>query len=240
MTRPCAYQDGDVRLDGIVAADPGRKKQPGVLLVHGGGGLDEHARGQAIRYAQLGYAVLAADMYGREVRGDRGRILTLLQEFRDDPPRLCQRGRVGLTTLRGLPEVDGGPVAAVGFCFGGMAVLALARQGEELAGVVSMHGSLAMTRRASAGEVRARILVCHGARDPHVPIGDVTAFVDEMTGAEADWQLNVYGSAMHGFTHVGTSPGAIPGVAYDEPTDRRSFAAARDFLVELFAAPLGH
>jgi dienelactone hydrolase len=115
-----------------------------------------------------------------------------------------------------------------------MTVITLARQGSDLAGVISMHGALATPRRAEPGAVRAKVLACHGAQDPHVPVADVTAFMEEMTNAGADWQLIAYGNAVHGFTHADAVPGAIPGVEYDQATDRRSFEAARQFLAELF------
>jgi dienelactone hydrolase len=98
-----------------------------------------------------------------------------------------------------------------------------------------MHGSLATTAPAAPGGVRARLLICHGARDPHVPLADVTAFAGEMTRAGADWQLNVYGGARHGFTHRQAVAGAQPGVAYDARADERSFAAARAFLADALA-----
>jgi dienelactone hydrolase len=121
-------------------------------------------------------------------------------------------------------------MAAVGFCFGGMAALALARSGANLAGVVSIHGSLTTSKPAEPGAVTAKLLVCHGASDPHVPMHDVAAFTDEMNCADADWQLTIYGRAMHGFTHKHAVPGAIPGVAYDPITDERSFTATCTFL----------
>ena len=77
------------------------------------------------------------------------------------------------------------------------------------------------------------MLVCHGALDPPSPPSQVAAFVEEMNGAGADWQLNVYGGAMHGFTHENAT-GQQPGVAYHAPSDARSAAAIRAFLQELF------
>jgi len=229
------YQDGDVRLTGFLAWDesaPGTR--PGVLLIHGGGGLDDHARDQARRYAGLGYAVLAGDMFGEGVAGDRERTMALLASLRDDPDRLVQRGQVALRALGSCPEASACR-GAVGFCFGGMAVLTLARSGADLPGVVSMHGALKTDRPARPGVVRARVLACHGALDPHVPRADVDAFIEEMDSAEVDYQLIVYGGAMHGFTHTRALPGGIRGVEYHERTDRRSFAAAQAFFAELAA-----
>lgn len=231
-----AYSDADTPLTGLLCRDRTlTRPRPGLLLVHGGAGLDEHARDQARRYAALGFVVLAADMFGDGVTGDRERVIRTLTGLRDDPGRLVRRGQAGLDALSRCPGTDG-RLAAVGFCFGGLAVLALARAGAGLAGVASIHGSLATSRPAQPGAVRARVLVCHGAEDPHVPLADVTGFAGEMNQAGADWQLVMYGGAQHGFTHARATPGAIPGVAYDPRADARSFTAVRTFLTEALAA----
>jgi dienelactone hydrolase len=247
VVRDLPYDDLGLPLSGLLCRDEAQDgPRPGILLIHGGAGLDAHARDQARRYAALGYAVLACDMFGPGVAGNRERVMACLLALRDDPALLVRRARAGLTALAGCPEA-GGRMAAVGFCFGGMAALALARAGTdpagpdpasaELAGAVSIHGSLATSRPAQPamtqpGAVTARILVCHGAADPHVPPGDVTAFAEEMNRAGADWELVMYGRAMHGFTHQQAVPGALPGVAYDKLADERSFAATRTFLAD--------
>ena len=234
-TRDLPYRDLDTPLTGQFCWNDGQEgPRPGILLIHGGAGLDAHAREQACRYAALGYAVLACDMFGAGIAGDAERVMACLLALRDDPDLLVRRGQAGLAALAGCGEVAG-PVAAVGFCFGGMAALALARSGADLAGVVTIHGSLATGRPARPGAVTARILACHGAADPHVPAADVATFAEEMNHAEADWQLVMYGRAQHGFTHRHAVPGAMPGVAYDRFADERSFAAARTFLAEALA-----
>src|SRR5215472_6294567 len=236
-TRALPYFDGQTPLTGELHWDTSLDgRRPGILLVHGGAGLDAHARSQADRYAATGYVVLACDMFGSGVAGDRERVISCLTSLRDDPGRLADRGMAGLTALSQCPEADG-RFAAVGFCFGGLAVLTLARSGADVMGVVSIHGSLATVKPAAPGAVRAKVLACHGALDPHVPLADVTGFAEEMDHARADWQLIMYGGAMHGFTHEHATPGAIPGVAYDAPADRRSFAAARTFLAEVLKQP---
>ncbi len=243
--RDLRYADLDTSLTGFLCpAEHLTGNQPAILLIHGGAGLDEHARQQARRYAALGYTVLACDMFGDGVAGDRDRVIGCLMALRDDPPFLVRRAWAGLAALAatpGTPRTAGtnGQVAAVGFCFGGLAALQLARSGAPLAAAVSIHGSLATSTPARPGSVRARLLACHGAADPHVPLSDVTAFADEMNEAGADWQLIMYGGAQHGFTHAHATPGAMPGVAYDEAADRHSFAAARDFLAEAFALNAG-
>ncbi len=231
--RPIHYRDVHVDLTGLLVWDETRPGQlPGILLIHGGAGLDDHARGQAHRYAELGYAVLACDMFGDGVAGERARVIALVTALRDDPALLVRRGQAGLTALAACPQVSVN-LAAIGFCFGGLAALALARAGADLRGVVSIHGTLATSRPAEPAAIVPRILVCHGAVDPHVPMADVVGFAEEMDRAGADWQLTMYGRAAHGFTHRHAVPGAIPGVAYDQLADERSFAATCAFLAEL-------
>jgi dienelactone hydrolase len=230
---PVVYRDDDAVLDGVVMRDSAiTEPRPGVLVVHGGAGLDDHARGRSRRFAELGYVVLAADMYGRGVLGDRQRTMERIAAFRADPGLLTRRTQAALDVLATTPGVEG-PLAAVGYCFGGMSVLELARAGSSVAGVVSVHGSLLTDRPARPGTVRTKILVCHGGSDPHIPWADVHGFVEEMTAAEADWRLTVYGGALHGFTHDGDT-GQTPGVAYSESTDARSWTAIRSFLTEIF------
>jgi dienelactone hydrolase len=229
--RTVPYTDQDNRLTGELHWDTRGGPRPGILLIHGGGGLDDHARGQASRYAALGYTVFACDMLGDVVAGDRDRVIGSIIAMRDDPGLLARRARAGLAELASCGSATE-PFATVGFCFGGLAALTLARSGAALAAAVSIHGSLATARPAQPGAVKARVLACHGARDPHVPMADVTGFAEEMDRAGADWQLIIYGGAMHGFTHQHAVPGAVPGVAYHRLADERSFAATRAFLAE--------
>jgi len=239
-TRPVTYDDQGTALTGLLAWDEAAPQPlPGLLLVHGGAGLDDHAKGQAQRYAALGYAVLACDMFGDGVAGNRERVMACLMELRDDPRRMSRRAEAGLAALAGCPEARG-RFAAVGFCFGGLAVLTLARSGADVTGVVSIHGSLATVKPAEPGAVKAKVLACHGALDPHVPLADVVAFAEEMDHARADWQLIMYGGAVHGFTHQHAVPGAMPGVAYDASADQRSFAATQAFLAEALAPTAPH
>ena len=157
-THDLSYRDLDTPLTGLFCWNEAQEgPRPGILLIRGGAGLDAHAREQARRYAALGYAVLACDMFGDGIAGDRERVMACLLALRDDPGRLVRRGQAGLAALAGCPDTAG-PAAAVGFCFGGMAALALARAGTNLAAVVSIHGSLATSAPAPPGAVTARIL----------------------------------------------------------------------------------
>jgi dienelactone hydrolase len=233
-TQPVRYHDETTTLNGLFFWDGTRQdRRPGVLIVHGGAGLDDHAKGRARRFAESGFVALACDMYGEGVVGNRERVMRCITDFQQDPGRLCRRAQPALDLLVTHPQVDG-QLAAVGYCFGGMVVLELARSGIGLAGVVSVHGSLATNRPASPGTIKAKLLVCHGALDPHVPTAQVTGFADEMSDAGVDYQLIVYGGAVHGFTHE-TATGQQPGVAYHALADARSSKAILAFFEEVFA-----
>jgi dienelactone hydrolase len=232
-TRQLAYRDEDARLNGFVALDRTcGGKRPGILVVHGGAGLDDHARNRARRFAEAGFVAFACDMYGEGVVG-RDAIVRHAMELRNNRDLLRRRAIRGIVFLTKHPDVDG-RIAAVGYCLGGMVALELARGGAAVAGTVSVHGSLDTPHPAAPATVQGKILVCHGALDPHVPMTQVTTFAEEMKHAGVDYQLIIYGTAMHGFTHE-TATGQQPGVLYDELADRRSLVAIDDFLREVFA-----
>ncbi len=227
------YRDHHTLLTGFLAWDTSQSgRRPGVLIVHGGAGLDDHARGRALRCTEWGFVAFACDMYGEGVAGNRERVIQRITELRGNPETLCRRTQAGLDILSDHPLVDG-RLAAVGYCFGGMTVLELARSGTKLAGVVSVHGALDTVRPAEPAGIQAKVLVCHGALDPHVPMTHVASFSQEMTLAGADWQLIIYGGAMHGFTHENAT-GNQPGVMYHAPSDLRSSLAIQSFLREVF------
>src|SRR6267154_4849482 len=185
-TQTVTYRDGDTELTGHFAWDAERAyKRPGILVVHGGAGLDSHAKGRAKRLAELGFVVFACDMYGNGVAGNRERVMARIAELRDDPAKLCRRARAGMDVLLSHPQVDG-RIVAVGYCFGGMVALELARSGAEIAGAVCVHGSLTTTAPALPGSIKARVLVCHGALDPHSPPAHVAGFIEEMNHAGPD------------------------------------------------------
>ena len=153
-TEQVAYRDEDARLNGFLAVDAARRgKRPGILVVHGGAGLDDHARGRARRFAEAGFVAFACDMYGEGISG-RDAVVRHVMELRSNRDMLLRRAQPAIDILFRHPQVDG-RIAAVGYCFGGMAVLELARSGAALAGAVSVHGSLETPRPAepSAGTI---------------------------------------------------------------------------------------
>ncbi len=235
LAQPVEYGDDQIPLTGLLVWDDARTgRRPGVLVAHGGAGLDDHAKGRANKLARLGFVAFACDLYGEGVKGHRERVIACLKDLSEHRGKLRARALAGLRVLSEHPLADE-RLAAVGYCFGGMTVLELARGGTDLRGIVSVHGSLHTPEPAPVGAITARVLVCHGALDPHVPTAQVIAFVDEMNRAKADWQLVVYGGAMHGFTHEGASADKTPGVEYNGQADARSSAAIAQFLAEVFS-----
>jgi dienelactone hydrolase len=236
--RDLEYRHGDTLCRGELAWDDQRAgRRPGVFVVHEGGGLNDHPKRRAALLAELGYVALAGDMYGGgEFVSDPQRRGELMGGLRNDPAKLRGRAQAGLDALAAQPLVDSAHLAAIGFCFGGMTVLELARSGAAIDGVVSFHGILDTLRPAEPGAIKAKILVLHGADDPFAPPPKVNAFIEEMRHAQADWQLHAYGGAQHGFTRPDASQLGIPGVAYHAETDRRAWKAMQVFFAELFGA----
>jgi len=139
-----------------------------------------------------------------------------------------------LDTLKAQPNVDSKRLAAIGYCFGGTAVLELARSGATLAGVVSFHGGLDTPNPTDARNIKAKVLALHGADDPFVPPEQVQAFEDEMRQAGVDWQLIAYGGAVHGFTNPANGTDNSKGAAYNAAADHRSWQQMQVFFAELF------
>jgi dienelactone hydrolase len=238
LTQDITYRDGATSLRGFLAYDEtASDRRPGVLVVHEGLGLNEHAMARARMIAGLGYVALAADMFGdRRQAGDLQEARALIAPLRDDPPKLGARGRAALAALAALPHVDAGRLGAIGFCFGGTVVLEPARDGADLKAVVSFHGVLTTKAPAVAGKTKAGVLVCTGADDPLAPPDQVMAFEEEMRAARVqDWQVISYGGTLHGFTNPAADGSILPSARYNETADRRSWQAMRSFLAEAFA-----
>ena len=235
MERTVSYRDGDQPLGGFFAPAAGGRR-PGVLVVPAWLGITDSIRDRARRLAAEGFSAFAADMFGREsdvAAGPR----PMVEPFRADRRMFRRRVRAALDALRQQPECDPDKLAAMGYCFGGNAVLELARDGAPLAGVVSFHGELDTPLPARPGDIRGKVLVLTGDADPVVPFEKVAAFRDEMRAAGADWEIDIYSGAKHSFTGEG-SLGAerTPEAVLDPQAEARSWRAMLAFFVEVFAA----
>jgi dienelactone hydrolase len=230
------YRDGDVVLEGVLAWDDAVSgPRPGVLIVHQWMGVSANERMRAEQLAALGYVAFAADVYGKGVRpANPQEAGTLAGTYKGDRALLRSRVAAGLAELKRQPLVDGRRTAAIGYCFGGTAVLELARSGADVAGVVSFHGGLDSPAPADGKNVRAKVLVLHGADDPWVPAADIAAFQQELRAGGVDWQMVYYSGAVHSFTQKEAGSDNSRGAAYNERADRRSWQAMRDFFAEIF------
>jgi dienelactone hydrolase len=236
--REITYFDGDKELHGLVftPAIEGEGRRPGILVVHDGFGISDHLRDRARAVADLGYVAFVADLYGKAATATSlDDAFRLMAEFQGDAATLRFRAGAGLSALAAVPEVDSGRLAAIGYCFGGMTVLEMARSGlSNLQGVASFHGLLKTPRPACRGEIKSRVLVLTGADDPLVPVDDVSGFQQEMREAGANWELITYGAAKHAFTNPAASSYGLDHLGYNEIADRRSWQAMKSFLAGLF------
>ncbi len=230
------YKDGDVTLKGFVALDDqSNHKRPGILVMPEAFGLGKQAKDRALRLASLGYAALAGDPYGNGLEvSDLQEAIKHAGAIREDNTKFRQRIRAGLDALMALPQVDTDRLVVMGYCMGGSCSLEMARDGAPLKGVVSFHGALETQSPAEPGKVQAKVLVCHGADDPFVPVEHVNAFEEEMTKAGVDWQVISYGGTVHSFTNP-EADGSIEGICYNKQADERSWQAMQAFFDEIFA-----
>lgn len=235
-TQVVEYKQGNTVLEGyLVYDDAATGKRPGVMVVHEWKGIGPYVKRRANQLAKMGYVAFAADIYGKGVRPKNPKEAGAeASKYRSNRALLRDRANAGLEVLRQQPLVDPKRVAAIGYCFGGGAVLELARSGADIAGVVSLHGNLDTPNPADAKNIKAQVLVLHGGDDPIVPDEQVQAFKQEMRQAKINWELVSYGGAVHGFTNSESGNDPSGGVAYNRTADRRSWEDMKQFFAEIF------
>lgn len=230
------YLDDTVLLEGFFAFDDAFDgMRPVVLICHAWAGRDDFVANKARQLAALGYLAFACDMYGKGVLGqsaaENGQ---LMQPFMADRAKLQKRLHAALAAVKLMPWADNSRVAAMGFCFGGLCALDLARTGVDICGVVSFHGLLLAAENIPQPMIKAKVLVLHGHDDPMVPPEQVLALQTELSQAGADWQVHSYGGTLHAFTNpLANDPGF--GTVYNDVADRRSWQAMQNFFQEIFA-----
>ena len=229
------YEHDGALLEGFLAYDDAQAgSRPAVMIAHAWAGRGEFECDKARALAKLGYAGFAADLYGKGVFGkDREENANRMQVFLDDRAKLQSRLTAALAVMKAQPEADESQVAAMGFCFGGLCVLDLARSGADLKGVISFHGLLGAPDGMAKTNIKAKVLVLHGHDDPMAQVDAVVALEKELTAGGADWQIHVYGNTLHAFTNPAANDPDF-GTVYDAAADRRSWQALRNFLDELF------
>ena len=235
-TEAVTYDQAGTVLQGFLAwDDTATGQRPGVLVVHEWMGHNEHARNQAKRLAEAGYVGFALDMYGDgKVATHPGDAQKFMSEAMSQPEVMKERFLAARALLAGNPHVNPDHIGAIGYCFGGGVVLAMARQSVDLDLVATFHGSLGTGQKAAPGSVKPRVLVLHGGADPMIPPAQVDAFRQEMTAAGADFEVVVYENAKHSFTNPDADQAGMPALAYDAETDRASWQRLLEDLAEVF------
>jgi dienelactone hydrolase len=204
------------------------------MVAHAWAGRSEFEDNKAVALAKLGYTGFALNLYGKGVLGSSTEENAgLMQPFLDDREMLQNRMLLSLHTMREQAVVEASKTAAIGFCFGGLCVLDVARTGEDLNGVVSIHGLFAAPGNTAGNSIKAKVLALHGWDDPMATPDTVLALGEELSSMGADWQLHAYGNTMHAFTNPEANDPDF-GTVYSDSADRRSWQAMQNFFVEIF------
>lgn len=235
-SRHVDYAHADAALQGYFAIDATTfGPRPCVLVSHAWAGCTEFEHRWADRLAGLGYAGFAIDNYGKgKVGKSVAENQALMNPLVSDRAKLQQRLLAAVDAARTQPEVDPARVAAIGFCFGGLCVLDLARTGADIQGVASFHGLFTPPGNTKGNRIKAKVAVFHGYDDPMVPPSAILDLGNELKEAGADWQIHAYGGVMHAFTNPEANDPSF-GTVWDRRAADRSWASLQVFLRECFA-----
>jgi dienelactone hydrolase len=227
-----AYKQSDTALEGwLVYDDAAKGKRPGVVIYSAYWGPSAHEKDVAQKLAKMGYVAFVADIYGKGVRPDTPQAAGAeAGKYIKDRALLLARAQAGFDQLKQSSMVDTSKLAAIGYCFGGAPALDLARSGAPLVDVVTFHGSLGTPTPENAKNIKGHVLALHGAADPIVNAQAVAAFEKEMTDANVDWQVDLYGGVMHAFTDSTHPSSPEHGTKYDATADKRSWQAMSDLF----------
>lgn len=218
-------------LEGIVAKPQGQGPFPAVMVMHSALGLRHQVPKTAEKLAALGYLAVATDMYGAEIQaGGQEAAGQAYMAFHEDPSLLRGRVTAWFDTIAARPDVNRTRIAAIGYCFGGMCVLELARSGADVKAVVSYHGILTTHAPAKPGDIKGEIAAYCGALDPYAPVEHIDALRQELTDAGARYTITTFGEAAHSFTDPDAGNMGMPGIAYHPLADKLSWAGTLALL----------
>lgn len=239
QSKAVTYTDEDTKLTGYLYWDDAKTgKRPGVLVIHEWWGLNDYAKKRARMLAELGYVAFAADMYGdNQVTDSPKQAGEWMQEITADVEGWRERAGLGLKQLIDSGMVDAERTAAIGYCFGGATVLHMSYASLPVKGVVSFHGALPAAPEEAKGNIKPRILVLHGQADSFIAPEVVTNFRNKLDAAGADWEMNTYGGARHGFTNPNAGARGMDNLKYDPTADARSWARMQSFFDEIIGKP---
>lgn len=234
-----SYHDGSHELEGYLALPAAASgaaataRRPVVLVIHAWGGQDDFARTKAHMLADLGYIGFAIDVYGKGRRGaspeENSKLMT---PWVEDRAALRTRLLSAVDAARRIEGGDAERLGAIGFCFGGLCALDLARANAPgLRAAVAFHGLFAPPKLGAQPSIKAKVLALHGYDDPMARPDAMVGFADEMTAAHADWQVVAYGATGHAFTNPHAHDHA-GGMFYREVIADRAFRAMQNLLAE--------
>lgn len=229
------YAFENQKFTGYLVYDPDAKEpRPGILVFPEWWGLNEYAKMRADQLAAFGYAALAVDIYGDAKTTSDAKTAAQWSGEMKKSDTLKNYAQAALAALGRQPGVDPRRLAAIGFCFGGTAALTLAYAGADLKGAVCFHGGLFVPAERDLAGLKAKLLILHGAGDPVTPPETVLKFQDALEKSGKDWQMTLYGGAVHAFTNPKAGDNPKAGAAYNPAAAARSWEAMRTFLKELF------
>lgn len=231
--RDIEYAVDDAVMTGRLFLPEGAGRRPGVLVAHEANGLSDHELERARRLAEIGYVAFAVDYHGSARADTDAELMVRLEGLGASPDRMRAISRAALEVLTAQPRVDPARVAAVGFCFGAVMMVELARDRADLKAVVGFHPGSADHDPADSRNITGTVLMCVGSEDPMFPAEQRLAFEQEMRDAGADWQLNVYGGARHSFTNARADEYEMAEVGYHKAADIRSWRAMTDLFDEV-------
>lgn len=233
VTSEIEYSTDGVVCRAFVAYDDSLKDhRPAVLIAHDWEGRGAFPCQKARLLAEMGYVGFALDLYGQAQLGkDKEQRRAFMSPLVENRQRLLTRMKAGFDTACQLPQVNPEQITAIGYCFGGLCVLDLARSNANVKAVVSFHGILASPPGVANTPITAKVMALHGYDDPLVQPTQVEAFATEMTERKADWQAHLYGLTYHSFTNPQANDDEM-GLHYNKQADLRSWSSMQHFLKE--------
>lgn len=230
------YADQKTPLEAFVAY-PSQENRPLVILCHTWRGRDEFICDKAKQLAELGFVSFALDVYGQGILGNSIEENTALKKpFLEDRALLQQRLQCGIDTARALAHINASRIAVLGYGFGGLCALDLARTQEDLKGAISIYGHFDPLPDHYTHQIKAKVLILHGYNDPISPMRELQAFQHEMDEANIDWQTHLYSNSLHAFANPSANAPAL-GILYNPLSARRALEEMKRFLIEVLSAP---
>ena len=234
-TEYTTYSYENTQLNGYLAwNETTYDKRPGILVFPEWWGMNEYIQKRTEQIAELGFVAMGVDMYGEGKTTDiPDQAGSLMNAVIRDKGIVKDRVQAGYNVLKNHPLSYSERLGAIGYCFGGALVLNMARFGMDLKGVVSFHGSLDSFHTPAPGEIKAKILVCHGDADKMISQEAIDQFKSEMDTAGANFEFISYEGALHGFSNPAADERGkkfdLP-LAYNKNADRESWKAMKDFF----------